>query len=52
MCEVPRPAKTAIDPVHPLSIVYEILRGWKMPELYEYAGTLDMEIISPPRELS
>jgi len=36
MCEVPRPAKSAIDPVHPLSV-----RGWKMPELYDHAGTLD-----------
>ena len=23
------------NPVHPLSIMYEILRSWKMPELYE-----------------
>lgn len=42
MCDGPRPPKSAIDPVHPLSVLYEILRGWKMPELYEYAGTLDI----------
>ena len=24
------------DQVHPLSIMYEILRSWKMPQLYEY----------------
>ena len=24
--------------VPPLSIMYEILRGWKMPELYENCG--------------
>ena len=23
------------DSIHPLSIMYEVLRGWKMPELYE-----------------
>ena len=30
--------------VEPLSIIYEILRGWKMPELYESraVGTVDM----------
>ena len=26
------------NPVHPLSIMYEILRSWKMPELYENSG--------------
>ena len=26
------------NPLHPLSIMYEILRSWKMPELYENGG--------------
>ena len=25
-----------VDPIRPLSIVYEIMRGWKIPLLYEY----------------
>ena len=29
--------------VHPLSLIYEILRGWKMPTLYENNGTAMIE---------
>ena len=32
---VHRYAKVSQLTVHPLSIIYEIVRGWKMPELYE-----------------
>ena len=27
------------EDVHPLSLMYEIMRSWKMPSLYEHNGT-------------
>ena len=29
------------DEVEPLSIAYEIMRDWKMPELYSYLDVMD-----------
>lgn len=40
------PIEDEMDPRLPLSIVYEIMRGWKMPLLYEYIGKPGNDVVT------